>query len=99
MTVLGLVFLALASALSILRACYLPALKQAYGQAIAAGCHEQHTKAHRGDRMALTWEGIIASIVFFIVVPILIYFLNRKKKGLGWMLLLMIIAIIVLMNM
>ncbi len=48
--------------------------------------------------MALSWEGLIAAVAFLVAVPILVWQLNKWRKGAGWWLLAAILTALVYMN-
>jgi hypothetical protein len=37
--------------------------------------------------MALSWEALIAALVLVVTVPVLVWLLNKWRKGTGWILL------------
>jgi hypothetical protein len=48
--------------------------------------------------MALTWGTIFAGFGVVFVLPILVILLNRRRRGLGWIVLCALIGLIILGN-
>lgn len=48
--------------------------------------------------MAMTWGTIVAGIGVVFGVPILVVLLNRRRRGLGWIILCALVGLIVIGN-